>query len=65
VLAISCVVLHPLWGLMAAAVLGNLDALRRLLALIRLPGDARAQPVTLSASAPSSPSQRIVGSSTP
>jgi phosphatidylglycerophosphate synthase len=44
VLAISCVLLHPLWGLMAAAVLGNLDALRRLLALIRLAGATRAQP---------------------
>jgi phosphatidylglycerophosphate synthase len=38
VLAISCVVLHALWGLIAAAVIGNLDDLRRLLALIRLPG---------------------------
>jgi hypothetical protein len=36
VLAISCVLLHPLWGLVAAAVLGNLDALRRLVALIRV-----------------------------
>src|SRR3954470_17876233 len=35
VLAISCVLLHPLWGLAAAAILGNLDALRRLVALIR------------------------------
>ena len=34
VLAISCVALHPLWGLIAAAVVGNLDALRRLVALI-------------------------------
>ena len=34
VLAISCVVLHPLWGLAAAAVVGNLDALRRLRALL-------------------------------
>jgi choline kinase/phosphatidylglycerophosphate synthase len=34
VLAISCVALHPLWGLVAAAVVGNLDALRRLVALI-------------------------------
>jgi 1L-myo-inositol 1-phosphate cytidylyltransferase / CDP-L-myo-inositol myo-inositolphosphotransferase len=65
VLAISCVLLHPLWGLMAAAVIGNLDALRRLLALIRLPGDARARAVTLSAPAPPSPPQRMVGSSTP
>jgi hypothetical protein len=30
VLAVSCVLLHPLWGLTAAAALGNLDALRRL-----------------------------------
>jgi choline kinase/phosphatidylglycerophosphate synthase len=35
VLAISCVALHPLWGLVAAGVIGNLDALRRLIALIR------------------------------
>ncbi|HWT23098.1 MAG TPA: NTP transferase domain-containing protein [Solirubrobacteraceae bacterium] len=35
VLAVSCVALQPLWGLVAAAVLGNLDALRRLVALIR------------------------------
>jgi 1L-myo-inositol 1-phosphate cytidylyltransferase / CDP-L-myo-inositol myo-inositolphosphotransferase len=35
VLAISCVLLHPLWGLAAAAVLGNLDAVRRLRALLR------------------------------
>ena len=35
VLAVSCVLLHPLWGLVAAAVIGNLDALRRLVALIR------------------------------
>ncbi|HEX5621005.1 MAG TPA: CDP-alcohol phosphatidyltransferase family protein [Solirubrobacteraceae bacterium] len=65
VLAISCVLLHPLWGLMAAAVIGNLDALRRLLALIRLPAHARARPTTSSASAPSSPSQHSLGSSTP
>jgi hypothetical protein len=65
VLAISCVLLHPLWGLIATAVLGNLDALRRLLALIRVPGDARAQSKTLSASAPSSPSQRMTDSPTP
>src|SRR3954447_5394644 len=36
VLAISCVLLHPLWGLVAAAIVGNLDALRRLVALIRV-----------------------------
>jgi choline kinase/phosphatidylglycerophosphate synthase len=41
VLAVSCVVLHPLWGLVAAAVVGNLDALRRLVALLRF---ARRQP---------------------
>jgi CDP-L-myo-inositol myo-inositolphosphotransferase len=35
VLAVSCVLLHPLWGLVAAAVVGNLDAVRRLVALIR------------------------------
>jgi 1L-myo-inositol 1-phosphate cytidylyltransferase / CDP-L-myo-inositol myo-inositolphosphotransferase len=35
VLAVSCVALQPLWGLAAAAVVGNLDALRRLVALIR------------------------------
>jgi choline kinase/phosphatidylglycerophosphate synthase len=35
VLAVSCVALQPLWGLVAAAVLGNLDALRRLVALLR------------------------------
>ena len=34
VLAISCVVMQPLWGLIAAAAVGNLDALRRLVALI-------------------------------
>jgi CDP-L-myo-inositol myo-inositolphosphotransferase len=34
VLAISCVLLHPLWGLVTAAVVGNLDALRRLRALL-------------------------------
>src|SRR5215210_3616285 len=34
VLALSCVLLHPLWGLVAAAVVGNLDALRRVVALI-------------------------------
>jgi CDP-L-myo-inositol myo-inositolphosphotransferase len=34
VLAVSCVVIQPLWGLVAAAVVGNLDALRRLVALI-------------------------------
>jgi choline kinase/phosphatidylglycerophosphate synthase len=34
VLAVSCVLLHPLWGLVAAAIIGNLDALRRLLALL-------------------------------
>jgi CDP-L-myo-inositol myo-inositolphosphotransferase len=34
-LAVSCVLLHPLWGLIAAAVVGNLDALRRLVAVIR------------------------------
>jgi CDP-L-myo-inositol myo-inositolphosphotransferase len=34
VLAVSCVALHPLWGLVAAAVVGNADALRRLVALI-------------------------------
>jgi choline kinase/phosphatidylglycerophosphate synthase len=36
VLALSCVVLHPLWGLVAAAVIGNLDALRRLVELLRV-----------------------------
>jgi choline kinase/phosphatidylglycerophosphate synthase len=36
VLAISCVALHPLWGLVAAAVVGNVDALRRLVALIAM-----------------------------
>jgi len=36
VLAIGCVLLHPMWGLAAAAVVGNLDALRRLVALIRV-----------------------------
>src|SRR3954463_8147486 len=36
VLAISCVLLHPLWGLVAAAIVGNLDPLRRLIALIRV-----------------------------
>jgi hypothetical protein len=46
-------------------VIGNLDALRRLLALIRLPGDARARPMPVSASTPSSPSQNMVGASTP
>jgi 1L-myo-inositol 1-phosphate cytidylyltransferase / CDP-L-myo-inositol myo-inositolphosphotransferase len=35
VLAVSCVTLHPLWGLVACAVVGNLDALRRLTALLR------------------------------
>lgn len=35
-LAISCVLLHPLWGLVVAAVLGNLDAVRRLVALVRV-----------------------------
>ena len=34
VLALSCVLLHPLWGLVIAAVAGNLDALRRLRALL-------------------------------
>jgi choline kinase/phosphatidylglycerophosphate synthase len=34
VLAISCVLLHPMWGLETAAVVGNLDALRRLRALL-------------------------------
>jgi 1L-myo-inositol 1-phosphate cytidylyltransferase / CDP-L-myo-inositol myo-inositolphosphotransferase len=45
VLAVSCVALHPLWGLVAAAVVGNVDALRRLVALIaaaRQPTEARA-----------------------
>jgi CDP-L-myo-inositol myo-inositolphosphotransferase len=36
VLALSCVLLHPLWGLVAAAVVGNLDALRRLVGLVRV-----------------------------
>src|SRR3954468_24285969 len=36
VLAVSCVLLHPLWGLVAAAIVGNLDALRRIVALIRV-----------------------------
>jgi hypothetical protein len=36
VLAIGCVLLHPMCGLAAAAVVGNLDALRRLVALIRV-----------------------------
>jgi choline kinase/phosphatidylglycerophosphate synthase len=35
-LAVSCVLLHPLWGLVAWALLGNADALRRLIALLRL-----------------------------
>jgi choline kinase/phosphatidylglycerophosphate synthase len=35
VLALSCVLLHPLWGLITAAVVGNLDAVRRLIALVR------------------------------
>jgi len=35
-LAISCILLHPLWGLIAWAVLGNADALRRLIALLAL-----------------------------
>ena len=35
-LAVSCVLLHPLWGLVAWAVVGNADALRRLIALLRL-----------------------------
>ena len=35
VLALSCVLLHPLWGLVTAAVVGNLDAVRRLIALVR------------------------------
>jgi hypothetical protein len=34
VLAISCVLLHPMWGLETAAIVGNLDALRRLRALL-------------------------------
>jgi choline kinase/phosphatidylglycerophosphate synthase len=44
VLAISCVLLHPLWGLVAAAIVGNLDALRRLTALIRVSRDPSAIP---------------------
>ena len=36
VLAVSCVFLHPLWGLIAWAGLGNADALRRLIALLRI-----------------------------
>jgi 1L-myo-inositol 1-phosphate cytidylyltransferase / CDP-L-myo-inositol myo-inositolphosphotransferase len=44
VLAISCVLLHPLWGLAAAAILGNLDALRRLVALIRVSRHPTAPP---------------------
>src|SRR5215212_2979220 len=35
-LAVSCVLLHPLWGLVAWGLLGNADALRRLIALLRL-----------------------------
>jgi len=42
VLAVSCVLLQPLWGLVAAAILGNLDALRRLIALIRVSRHSRA-----------------------
>jgi phosphatidylglycerophosphate synthase len=38
VLAVTCVALHPLWGLVAAGVVGNLDALRRLVALLRFTG---------------------------
>jgi phosphatidylglycerophosphate synthase len=34
VLAIACVALQPLWGLVAWAIAGNADALRRLVALI-------------------------------
>src|SRR5829696_1007005 len=35
-LAVSCAFLHPLWGLIAWAILGNADALRRLIALLRI-----------------------------
>jgi CDP-L-myo-inositol myo-inositolphosphotransferase len=36
VLALTCILLQPLWGLAAWAVLGNVDALRRLTALVRV-----------------------------
>src|SRR3954454_7831827 len=47
VLAISCMLQHPLWGLVAAAVIGNLDALRRLIALIRVSRHTTAIPPAL------------------
>jgi CDP-L-myo-inositol myo-inositolphosphotransferase len=48
-LAVSCVLLHPVWGLIAAAVVGNLDAVRRLIALVHVSrrqdeGEASAPP---------------------
>jgi choline kinase/phosphatidylglycerophosphate synthase len=62
VLAISCVLLHPLWGLLAAAVLGNLDALRRLVALV---GVARDEDRELGPEATAGAARRVLGDAGP